>query len=57
MNISDEKKIKELNSLAIKNQKDKNYLIAKNTYQKILKINSNIPSVQYNLGIVLSILG
>ena len=57
MNFSDEKKIKELNSLAIKNQKDKNYLIAKNTYQKILKINSDIPSVQYNLGIVLSILG
>ena len=49
--------IKELNDFALQNQKQKNFKIARATYEKILKIKSNIPSVQYNLALVLTELG
>jgi len=43
---------KELFNLALYNQKNKNFSVAINLYQKLIEINPNIAIVYYNLGLI-----
>ena len=43
---------KELFNLALYNQKNKNFSVAINLYQKLIEINPNIALVYYNLGLI-----
>ncbi len=49
--------IKKLLFFAIQNQKKANFKNAKNAYEKIIKLNPDIISAHYNLGLVLTKLG
>jgi len=57
MNNKNQLNINEIFSLAVRKQNNKNYQVAKNLYEQILKINPNLVEAYNNLGLIFSLEG